>query len=653
MNKNHVFILILVAIFIGIFSGTIIGYFYGLPSVDELKEIKPSLSTKIYDKNGELIGQLFVEQRIWVPLSKIPKIMQDAIIVTEDEQFYHHIGINIKGIIRAMLKNILKMNIIEGGSSITQQLARDLFLTKRKNITRKIKEMILALKIEKKYTKKEILEMYLNRIYFGCGAYGIEAASRIYFGKHVSDLTISECALLAGIPKSPNEFSPLKNYTKAIKRRNLILERLYRRKIISESEFNVAKNEQITLSRIEQKQAPYFIEYIRQQLEEKYEPNIIYKGGLEVYTTLDLSIQRRVQDVFDKYMVEAEKKLTKNKRLQGAVLAIDPKTGFIISMIGGRDFKESEFNRAVQAKRQPGSAFKPFIYLAAIDSGFTPATIIIDSPVTFEDRYGNEWSPQNYERKFYGPNTLRDALAHSRNVSTVRLLMKVGIDPVISYAHRLGIRSELRREYSLALGVSEVSLFELVSSFGVFANYGIRVEPISIVKIKDSEGRVLEEAKPRFEEVLKPEVAYMMTNLLSSVVEQGTARNIRVLGFNKPCAGKTGTTEDNTDVWFIGFTPEIVLGVWIGYDEKISLGHRVSAATLAVPLWTEIMKSIYKDKECDDFVIPPKIVKVKIDTKSGLLATKDCPPEDVKEEIFIEGTAPTSYCNIHRKKILF
>jgi penicillin-binding protein 1A len=660
-------IITLGCILIGWFIGLMITYYQEIPPLSELEGYKPSLTSKIYDINENLIAQLFLEQRTLVPLYKIPKYLKDAIIVTEDENFYKHWGIDFGGIIRAFIFNLLHMKIEQGGSTITQQLARNLFLTQERTISRKIKEAMLALKIEYKYTKNEILQMYLNQVYFGSGAYGVEAASRTYFGKHVEELTLPECALLAGLPRAPNEYSPYKNPERAKKRRDRIINRLIKKKYITEEQGNIAKATPIELHKTESKNAPYFVEYIRQQLEETYGSNLVYKGGLSVYTTLDLSLQDIAQRVAAKGLEDAAIKIAKelgipveniydnefkkNIPLQIALVAIDPKTGHIRAMIGGRDFSESEFNRATQAKRQPGSAFKPFIYTAAIDNGFTAADIILDSPIVITDNDGTIWKPENYEKKFFGPTTLRKAIANSRNVVTLKLLTKVGVNAVHSYAHKMGIKSKLSRNLSLAFGTSEVTLLELTSAFATFPNMGTKIEPISIVSIKDSSGKIIEETSPNIQEVLKPETAYIMTSMLQSVINEGTAQGIRRLGFKYDCGGKTGTTDNQSDVWFIGFTSDLVCGIWVGFDDRRSLGNLITSSNTPVPIWAEFMLEVYKEKQPPNFSKPDNIVTVKIDPDTGLLAGNKC--KKVIEEVFIKGTEPTKVCNKHDNVDLF
>lgn len=646
---------------IGLFVGLVAGALTGLPSLKDLKAEKPSLSSVLLDNSGKPFSSLFVEQRSWVPLSRVPKLLQDTVIAVEDERFFSHWGIDMKALARALFKNLIHARVVEGGSTITQQLAKNLFLTRKKNLIRKIQEAITALRLERRYTKREILEFYLNQIYFGSGAYGVEAASRTYFAKSAQELTPGEIALLVGLPRSPNEYSPYKNLPLATKRRNLILDRMMKRALITAPQADVEKSLPLTPVHGENKEAPHFVEMIRQQLEDAYGTQMVYRGGLQVSTTLDLTLQTLAQLALNRALDEADKRAAGSLKipkgaappmLQGAVLAISPSTGEIKAMIGGRNFRESEFNRATQAKRQPGSAFKPLIYATALDMGFTPATLLLDAPVEFEDSLGRKWKPQNYEREFYGSNTLRQALEHSRNVSTVKLLMKIGPEAVLNYAKRLGVQSELRREYTLALGVSEMTLWDLVRAFGVFANQGIRTTPFAVLRIRDAYGQTLNEPPPILEDVLSPQTAYLTTSLLTSVVDHGTAYAIRQLGFTLAAAGKTGTTDDNTDVWFIGYTPDLVLGVWVGYDDRTSMGKWASSAALAVPLWTDIMKSYYAIRPAPGpFFLPGKIVTVKIDGSSGKLATPKCPTSF--EEVFLEGTAPTDLCPIHQKREFF
>jgi len=629
----------------GIMGGLIIGYFKNLPKVSELQEYTPSQSTKLYDIKGELIDQFYyIEQRTIIPLNRIPKLMRESIVTVEDDRFYRHAGIDFVSIPRALAANIFHGRMVQGASTITQQLARNLYLSRHKTLPRKIKEMILAFQIEYNYSKDEILEMYLNQIYFGSGAYGIESAARVYFGKKVEELTVPEIALLTGLPKSPNTFSPYLHPDKALERRNFIIGYLAKKNIINKDEEEKARAAPINLIRIEREKSPYFVDDIRKILETRYGSFAVYRGGLKVYTTLDMDIQNKAERALFTGLAEADKLVWApkgEKPLQAAMLVIDPSNGQVRAMIGGRSFFESTYNRVILAKRQPGSAFKPFIYTSAIECGFTPADIIIDSPTEFfSDGEGREWKPENYDGKFYGPNTLRQALAFSRNVSTVKLLKKIGINTVISTAVRMGIKSPLSPNLSLALGTSEVSLWEMCSAFATFANQGIRAEPYCIIRVEDGNGKVLESHSPHTEETIKPEIAYIMASMLGSVINYGTGKAISDWGFRYPAGGKTGTTDRSTDAWFVGFTSDLVAGIWMGFDDQRYMGKHVTGGSIPAPIWTNFMLNYYKEKKPPaPFIRPENIVEVSIDAETGLLADSD-DPKAVKE-VFVRGTEPT------------
>ena len=643
---------------LGVVGGVLYAQLQELPDIANLNDFKTSEATHIYDINGNLISQLWLEQRTIVPLEQIPQTLQNAVIATEDERFYQHWGIDVIGVARAFLVNIASGGLREGASTITQQLARTLFLTQEKTLSRKIREALLSIQIEKNYSKKQILEMYLNDIYYGEGAYGVESASRSYFGKHLADLSLPECAMLAGLPKSPNHFDPYKFPLEALKRRNLVLDRMSANNYITEQDATDAKNVPIELKKIEVQNAPYFVEYVRQQLEARYGSNAVYKGGLAVYTTLDMKLQEAAQRALAHGLDNAEILERKNRLsnipidqpIQGALLAIDPHTGAIRAMIGGVDYHKSVFNRAIQARRQPGSAFKPIIYTAAIENGYTMADVFLDSPVVYPDPItGKPWRPLNFSDKFRGPTTLHTALMYSINVVTIKLLEKLGIQPVVSVARRLGITSPIKPNLSLGLGTSEVSLEEMVQAFSVFPNQGVRVEPFAILTVKDGSGHILENNTPVAESVLDPMVAYIMVHTMKDVIDNGTGRIIRRLGFTYPAAGKTGTTNDNVDAWFIGFTPDLTCGVWVGYDERQSLGKKQTGGETAAPIWAEFMKAATEGTTPKDFE-PPKnadeeLVTKKICLTSGLLAGPYC--SDVRDEVFKKETAPTKYCTIH------
>ncbi len=641
-------------------------YVSQLPETSALEEIKPSLITKIYDINEEVIAEIFAERRILVPLGKIPVDLQNAVIATEDTRFFKHWGISLRDTLRAFLTNLFHRRVIQGGSSITQQLARVLFLNKEKTLPRKIKEALLSLKIENRYTKEEILEMYLNHIYFGHGTYGIESASQNYFNKCTEELNLAECALLAGLIRSPENYSPFNNPEAAKRRFKWVLYRMRKIGYITPQEekeaflsaYKVKKSGSII-----NKNAPYFVDPLRQYLENTYGTNTTYRGGLKVYTTLDLQMQRIAEQTLEDHLRRFDEVHMSTAPIQGSLVSLEVKTGKIKALIGGRDFKISQFNRVTQAQRQPGSAFKPFLYAAALDNNFNAASIIDDSPIIFYNT-GRDWEilknvpelfklnlsttgensnkiwiPENYDQKFLGPTTIRIALEQSRNVCAVKLISEIGPRTVSSYAHKLGIESPLGTNLSLALGSSEVNLLELTQAYGTFANQGIKVSPYSIIKIEDALGNILEVNRAKEEEVLSPQTAYLITDLLQGVIKNGTGYNARALG--RPSAGKTGTTNEFNDAWFIGYTPELVTGVWVGYDDRSTLGERESGGVVACPIWTQFMQETLKNKPVSDFPVPENIVFIKIDPKTGLLARENS--KEALLEAFREGTEPIEY----------
>jgi len=648
-----------------------------LPSISNLENYTPNIVTKIFDKDENLISELFVERRVLVPLNEIPMNLQNAFIATEDNDFFDHWGISTKGILRAAVTNFLKRKVAQGGSTITQQLSKTIFLTSEKTISRKFKELLLTVQLERNYTKEEILQLYINQIYFGAGGYGAESASKIYFGKSVRDLNLAESALIAGLPKAPNYYSPFKSIERAKQRRAVVLSRMRDLNFITKEQEEEANNYPIPDRKNLQEQTAgyYFIEYLRILLEPKYGTNVLHKGGLSIYTTLDIKMQRAAEKAlaenlnnFDAQM--AGNKSAANKKVQGAIMAIDPKTGAIRVMVGGRDFKETQFNRAVQAKRQAGSAFKPFVYTAAIDSKLmTPATLLNDEQMVFafdgrnwnlvsrdlsyveilaekmtEDELIDPmkiWYPANYGNKYRGIIPLREAVAKSVNTCAIEVIDKVGPERVIDYARRMGIKSPLVNTLALSLGSSDVTLQEMVSAIGTLASGGIKTEPYFIVKVVDKNGKVLESNIPEEKEVLSPQTSYIMTNLLKGVVEKGSGFAAKDLG--RPCAGKTGTSNDSVDAWFVGYTPQIVAGVWVGYDDRTSLGTRTTGGSIACPIWTAFMKDALRGYPVVDFVQPKGIEWTLIDPKTGLLALSKTPKAYL--EAFLEGTVPTMYCN--------
>jgi len=639
-----------------------------LPSPSSLQTIAPPVKTLVYDVTGKLVHEFYKENRSLVPLRQIPRPMVDAILSIEDRRFYQHWGIDPIRLMGALVQDVIARRPEQGASTITQQLARNLFLTHEKTISRKVKEAILAIRIEQTYTKDEILQMYLNQIYFGEGAYGVDAAARNYFGKSVQELSLPECALLAGLPRNPRDYSPRRDPNRALKRRNLVLAAMVQNKKLSQRQYEAASEAPlgVTKTRMDTRSAPYFMEMVRLYLEERYGSNQLFEGGLRVYTTLDADLQHAAEETLERRLTELEQRtgskrsraaiLAKSKTaqpsertqtdyLQGAVVALDPTNGQIRALIGGRDFNESNFNRATQAARQPGSAFKPFIYTAAIDNGYTPNEMILDTPVSFKAGNGEDWSPQNYDHKFRGPVTLRTALAKSLNVPAAKLLQKIGTPQVTSYAHRLGIKSRLGNDLSLALGTSEVNLLELTSSYGVFANQGILTPPVFVLRVEDKNGKILEQTRTTAQEVLSPETALTMTNMMETVLQSGTAAAAHAMGLGVPAAGKTGTTDDYTDAWFVGYTPSLVTGVWVGFDKKQKIGPNMTGAAAALPIWVDIVASATKGKPPQDFPVPNGVVSRTICSQTGLLANPACP--ETETELFREGSEPTGYCDVH------
>ncbi|MDR0486538.1 MAG: PBP1A family penicillin-binding protein [Elusimicrobiota bacterium] len=681
-------IFIFLSVFIPLFiiaSGAVISYLVSdLPSLSQLENYTPNLSAKIYDKNNNLISEFYTERRAFVSIDKTPKDLKNAFIAIEDNDFYEHWGVSTRGIMRAFSRIITRIRISEGGSTISQQLARSMFLNFDKTLTRKLKELILTIQIESIYSKDEIMQFYLNQIYFGSGAYGAQAASQTYFNKDVENLTLGECAALAAIPKSPNVYNPFRNMQASISRRNTVLARMRELGYITkEQEENAAKEKLFTKEEIEplskgRAKGHYFVEYLRIMLASRYGSEAVYTSGLSIYTTLDMQAQNAAEYALEMHLNafdEKREKYFKDRKIepvkvQGALLAIDPKTGAIRAMVGGRDFKETQFNRATQAKRQAGSSFKPFVYLAAIEEGYTAASLLEDEPMVFkynlqihkwelvsrdvteleniaetvseEDLIDTNkvWNPLNYNRRYRGFVTLRTALALSINTCAVEMIMRVTPRKVVQTARRLGITSPLLDTLSLALGSSDVTLQEMVSAYSVFAAKGVKTTPYVITKIEDRNGKLLEQHIPQQQEVISPQASFIMTNMLRSVIERGSGWAAREL--HRPSAGKTGTTNDFSDAWFIGYTPELVAGVWVGYDDRsIDLGEDATGGVVAAPIWTDFMKNALAGLPISDFSVPQDIEWALIDPQTGLLSLSRTP--GVYLEAFIKGTAPRQY----------
>jgi penicillin-binding protein 1A len=620
-----------------------------LPSVTALESFQPMVGTKIYDDNDELITELHVERRIFVPLAHIPQSLRDAVIATEDKRFYYHWGLDPIGIARAIVQNYRRGRVVEGGSTITQQLTKVLFLTPDKSLERKLKEAVLALELERRYTKDRILEMYLNQVYFGHGAYGVEAAARTYFGKSVSELNVRESALVAGLPRAPTTYSPFEHGDVARRRREVVLRRMVDYGALKEADAKRLARSDLGLIPPERRRTTgqYFLEYVQQTLEAKYGADMVFKGGLNVYTTLNPTMQLAAEQALRQGLKALESRSGKGRpgeHPEGAIVTIEPQTGFVRAMVGGYDFFRSEFNRAVHARRQPGSAFKPFIYIAALESGLTPATQVDDAPVSYPvGPNGQAWKPENYDRKFRGPTTLQQAIEESINVVTVKVQEQVGLSRTIRVARRFGIASPLDLNLSLALGTSDLTLIELTSAYGALANQGQWLPPTAIRYVTDAQGRLLEEHLPEPREAASPETAYVITHMLRGVVERGTGQAAKALG--RPVAAKTGTTNDYSNAWFIGYTPRLATGVWVGYDRPRSLGKDETGSRVAVPIWVAFMGKALGDSPRDDFPVPDRVALAPVD----LDPSNEC--VRVVTLAFIKGTEPELACGPRRQAV--
>ncbi|MBI4573849.1 MAG: PBP1A family penicillin-binding protein [candidate division NC10 bacterium] len=617
-----------------------------LPYLDRLEIFQPGEPSILYSDRDEPFAALASEYRVFVPLQRVPKLVQQALLDAEDAQFYRHGAISLKGMARAAIRNLTSARLKEGGSTITQQLAKSLFLTPERTLSRKLKELQLAQEIERRYSKDKILEMYLNTIYFGGGSYGIEAAARTYFSKSVGQLSLAEAALLAGLPKAPSLYSPFTDPKRAKERRDYVLTRMEKEGHIKAAEAKAAMRLPIALAPFFKGRgmAPSFADFVRKELEPRFGRVLLTRGNLRIYTTLNLETQRTATEALRRGLTEIEKTLAGKRKagahepavLEGALVALDPESGEIRAMVGGRDYGRSQFNRAVQARRQPGSAFKPFVYAAAFDQGFTPATLMDDYPISYSIPQNGrlvEWSPENFDRQFRGPVTLRRALEESINVPTVRLLERVGVGPVISLAHRMGITSNLRQENALALGVSEVTLLELTSAYGVLANRGVRVPPRGVRRVASPSGDVLEAPNDSGERVLREEVAFQVTSVLQGAVERGTAKRARIPG--RAVAAKTGTSQDAADIWLVGYTPRLAAGMWAGFDQPRSLGSHESAGRLAAPIWADFMRRALQELPPETPPIPEGVFTATVNWRTGFPTGPDDP--EAITEFFISG----------------
>ena len=594
-------------------------------------------SIKVFDLQARFVGRILSEKRYWVPIERIPVFLQNALVAIEDARFFDHKGIDLRGIARALVKDVIKGKMAEGGSTITQQLIKNKYLSGEKTLQRKVKEGFLAMEYERKYTKRQILEMYFNEVYFGNGAWGIAQAAHLYFDKNPEDLSEPECALLAAIPKAPTRYNPFGKPSQVLGRRNLVLRRMVELKMIppQKGEKGLAS----PVSVIKPGEAPYYLAHIRNKLLELVGPEALEQGGLEVTIPIDLGLQKLAEQV----LREGVSRI--NPELQGALICLDPSTGDVLAVAGGVDYKKSPYNRAFYAKRQPGSAIKPLIYAAALDLGFTASSLKEDTPVSYNKGGGEKWTPLNYERKLYGQISLRQALAYSNNIITVKVLDEMGISYFLNYAGRLGISFRSPNDLSLALGTEEVSLSELVAAYMPLANQGQRPEPRTWVRIFDRTRQIWTENPPVVNQAIPPATAYVMTQMLKDVLIYGTAKGISGFAQERPAAGKTGTTDDYRDTWFVGYTPQLITGVWVGYDKPRPGGKGFTGGAICAPIWARFMKAALEDKPIMDFTRPEGVVTALIDPRSGLLANPNCPV--TKEEVYVSGTEPTEFCPGH------
>jgi penicillin-binding protein 1A len=744
-------------VLLGLGAGGALWYIWSanLPYIGSIREYTPPIITEIYSDEGEVIGRLWEERRIVMPLDHFPDQLIQAFIAAEDARFYEHEGVDLLSILRAFLKNMAARKIEQGGSTITQQVVKALLLKNpEKTYERKVREATLSLQIEKEFTKEHILFLYLNEIYLGHGAYGVEAAARAYFNKSAKDLNLAESAILAGLTQAPSRYSLFRNFDRAKGRQRYVLERMRQEGYIDTLEEQEAFASEIILAtELDNpfERAPDFSEHVRRYLETKYGRDMLYREGLKVYTTVNLSMQRAAESALSKGLLELDKRegyrgplrhlkdeeredyrkarseviqekppeigdvmeglvervdnrknevwvflgdsegllplsemkwarkpnpdvpffaaslkspgqalkagdvilvriteggsprqlsLEQEPQVQGALFCMEPATGRVRAMLGGRDFSVSQFNRAIQSRRQPGSAFKPVVYAAALDWGMTPATVILDAPyVSSLNPDEDIWRPRNFKEKFLGPTLLRTALTQSRNVITVKILREIGVPYAIAYAKNVGVQSDLNADLSLALGSSGVSLAELTGAYAVFASGGFLAEPIFVHRVVDRKGTILEENHPALKQSISEETAYVMTDILRAVIQEGTGWRAKAL--KRPAAGKTGTTNDSRDAWFVGFTTQLAAGVWVGYDDNRPLGAGETGSRSANPIWIYFMSEALKGAPVEEFPVPEKVAFWKIDAKTGLLASPYS--EETVFQAFAEGQEPQEY----------
>lgn len=652
----------------------------GLPPLEQILRYKIPAPTVVYDRNGVPVFRFFEERRDIVTFPEIPPRVWKAFVAVEDRRFFRHWGVEPLSILRAMLVNLRAGRVVQGASTITQQLARNLFLTQERTLRRKLQEALLAVALERHFSKEEILERYLNLIYFGHGVYGVKAAAKFYFGKDLSELTPLEIAVLVGLPKSPIGYSPIRHPDRALRRARVVLEVMHREGLLNDSLYEAALAETLRVQPLDTLEVVrgvgrYALEMVRQYVVDRYGEDFLYRGGGAIHTTLDWTVQQVVDSVVDtllpwleeKYRIHPTRaewledstlreKYPEPPYLQTAAMVMIPQTGEILAVLGGRDFGESQFNRAIQMKRQPGSAFKPFVFLAALDNGYQPADSIDDEPIALKpDPREPPWVPENYDGRYLGRITLRQALALSRNLATIRLGLAVGPATVAQYARIAGIQSPIPPYPSSLIGSADVTLFELMRAYATLANYGVRVRPFFIRRIVARDGRVLEEQEPLTLQVMDSSVVYLLISMMESVINEGTGITARLrYRFHWPAAGKTGTTDAYRDAWFMGFTRRYLTGVWVGFDSLRTIARGATGASMALPIWVSIMKVLHGDTLSDSligplaardaFPIPSGVVRLPICQTTGLLPTPFCP---VREEVFLRTLAPQDTCPIH------
>jgi penicillin-binding protein 1A len=621
----------------GFLGGSVAVLARGLPQVSALEDFTPPSSTRVYAADGKLLAEFATERRTPVPLESLPPELIRAFLAIEDHRYFEHRGINLGRILKALAADVVEGRIVAGGSTITQQLAKVLFLTPEKTVGRKLREALLALEIERRYTKREILSLYLNQIYLGNGAYGVAAAAEVYFGKSVSSLDLAECALLAALPKAPKAYDPFRNPEKARARRALVLERLADLRWAELSATRAALGQPLPTPRVKRAIAPYFVEAVRRRLLERLGLDLVYEGGLRVYTTLDSRLQEATEEAVERQLSSIEKRHPrKGSPVQAAALAMDPESGAIRALVGGRNWLESPFDRSFQARRQPGSSFKPFVYLAALEQGWTQAGTLLDEPCTYPGSSANRpWKPANYDGTFMGRMTLRKALALSRNVPTIRLLEAVGKGNVDEMARRLGLAGPLGDGLASALGVGGTSLWELVRAYSALPTGGYLPEPHLIRAVYGPEGRNLWLQPAPARRVLDPVTAAIGADMLRAVVLGGTGHSARALLF--PVGGKTGTTDDLRDAWFIGFSSRLAAGVWVGRDDNQPLGAGQSGAEAALPVWIEVMKASAAEGAPPPWPSPENLAHAFIDLDRGTKSPSGTP---VAYAAFSPGTEP-------------